>query len=394
MRVPPRGDVFPGPPVGMGLALKPVQVEDDGMYDIAVIGAGPAGATLARLVGRQYRVLLVETRPLDAPQTPSLGKCCGGLLAPDAQKMLSTLGLGLPKSVLQDPQLFVVRAIDVPHRLERYYQRHYINMDRLQFDRWLLSLVPAGVEVRSGCRLRTCAPEGESFRLVLSRGGIPHTETARIVVGADGAASRVRHGLGLRTPAPKRYLAIQEWVEADGNMPYFSSIFDPEITDYYCWTIPKDNLLLLGAALGPGDGATQRFDVLKRKLRDLGFRFGRTVRREGTLLLRPETPGQVSTGTKGIMLIGEAAGWISPSSAEGLSYAFRSAQILAEVLHAGLENVGPRYHRATRPLRRNILLKGLKSRIVFDAHLRRIIMTLGVRSMDVYGLDETRSSPP
>ncbi len=364
------------------------------MYDIAIIGAGPAGATLARLVGPRYRVLLVEKKPLDAPQTLSLGKCCGGLLAPDAQRMLSTLGLGLPKSVLQDPQLFVVRAIDVPQRLERYYQRHYINMDRLQFDRWLLSLVPAGVEVRLDCRLRACVSEGGGFRLTLSQGGTSHAETARIVIGADGAASNVRRGLRLKTPSPKRYLAIQEWVEADGNMPYFSSIFDPEITDYYCWTIPKDNFLLIGAALVPGDGATERFEVLKRKLKDLGFLFGKTVRREGTLLLRPEAAGQVSTGTKGIILIGEAAGWISPSSAEGLSYAFRSAQILAEVLHAGLENIEPRYRRATVPMRRNIFLKGLKSRVVFDASLRRIIMTLGVRSMDVYGLDKRQSLSP
>jgi len=63
------------------------------MYDVAIIGAGPAGATLARLIGRQYRVLLVEKRRLDGPQTFSLGKCCGGLLAPDAQAMLSRLGL-------------------------------------------------------------------------------------------------------------------------------------------------------------------------------------------------------------------------------------------------------------------------------------------------------------
>jgi flavin-dependent dehydrogenase len=114
-------------------------------------------------------------------------------------------------------------------------------------------------------------------------------------------------------------------------------------------------------------------------------------RAAGDASARPEAAGQVSTGTKGVVLIGEAAGWISPSSAEGLSYAFHSAQILAEVLHAGLENIEPRYHRATLPLRRNIFLKGLKSRIVFDTHLRRIIMTLGVRSMDMYGLDKRPS---
>jgi glycine/D-amino acid oxidase-like deaminating enzyme len=88
------------------------------MYDIAIIGAGPAGATLARLIGDQYKVLLIEKRRLpDQSEGFSAIKCCGGL-------MLSKLGLGLPKSVLEDPQLFVVKSIDLRQGLERYYQRH------------------------------------------------------------------------------------------------------------------------------------------------------------------------------------------------------------------------------------------------------------------------------
>jgi hypothetical protein len=111
------------------------------MYDLAIIGSGLAGATLARLIGDKYRVLLVDKRRLDKdPEDAECRKCCGGLLAPDAQKMLSRLGLGLPKCALVEPQLFVVRAIDIPRRLERYYQRFYINLDREKFDRWLVSL--------------------------------------------------------------------------------------------------------------------------------------------------------------------------------------------------------------------------------------------------------------
>ncbi|MHC4193479.1 MAG: NAD(P)-binding protein, partial [Planctomycetota bacterium] len=79
------------------------------MYDIAIIGAGPAGTTLARLIADGYKVLLLDKRHLTDPSnTNSSRKCCGGLLAPDAQGMLSKMGLGLPKSVLVDPQLFVV----------------------------------------------------------------------------------------------------------------------------------------------------------------------------------------------------------------------------------------------------------------------------------------------
>jgi len=112
------------------------------MYDIAIIGRVRRDYTAA-VTGAAYRVLLVERDSWTGAQ-PCAGKCCGGLLAPDAQGMLSRLGW-VAKSVLQEPQLFVVRAIDVPHRLERYYQRHYINMDREQFDRGCCRWCPVGL---------------------------------------------------------------------------------------------------------------------------------------------------------------------------------------------------------------------------------------------------------
>jgi len=84
------------------------------MYDIAIIGAGPAGATLAQIIGNNLKVLLVDKRRLNSPkEMDSLTKCCGGLLAPDAQKALAKLGLGLPRKVIVEPQLFVVRTIDL-----------------------------------------------------------------------------------------------------------------------------------------------------------------------------------------------------------------------------------------------------------------------------------------
>ena len=83
-------------------------------FDVTIVGAGPAGSTLARMLGKKLRVLLIERRELfrENGRSPA-SKCCGGLLAPDAQEMLGRMGLGLPKKVLVDPQLFVVRAVDL-----------------------------------------------------------------------------------------------------------------------------------------------------------------------------------------------------------------------------------------------------------------------------------------
>jgi geranylgeranyl reductase len=368
------------------------------MYDIAIIGAGPAGSTLARLLAGRYRILLVEKRPLDEnPREDCPGKCCGGLLAPDAQAMLSKMGLGLPKSVLVGPQLFVVRAIDigtpnakksvlepVRHKLERYYQRYYINIDRGRFDRWLLSMISPSVEMRFGRRFKSYRRDKNHFTLNLIKDGRSCEERARILVGADGASSRVRKLAQTNSVFPKSYIAIQQWFEAEQQLPYFSTLFDPEITDYYCWTIPKQEYLIIGAALSPGPEVPDKFELLKSRLTDCGFQFGRLFRKESAFILRPMLPRQISTGTNGIALVGEAGGFISPSSAEGISYAFKSALALADVLHESPDDFERRYKRKTVRIRANLLVKNLKSQFIYNPRLRNIVMKTGLQSMKIH----------
>jgi len=355
------------------------------MYDVAIIGAGPAGATLARLIADRYRVLLVDRRrPVGTTGKAIASKCCGGLLAPDAQKMLSKMGLGLPRSVLVDPQLFVVRAIDIQQRFERYYQRFYVNMDRQKFDSWLLSLLPPAIDIKLGCRFKSYEPGYRGFKIKLLEKQNVHIESARIIVGADGAASHVRRQALSHKHAMKLYVAIQQWVEVNSQLPYFSSIFDPSLTDYYCWTIPKGRHLMIGAALQPNDQASKKFELLKQKLHGFGYQFGKTIRREGASIMRPVNRYQLTTGTKGIALLGEAAGWISPSSAEGLSYAFRSALMLADALRKAPEGFEKRYYLATRRLRINIFLKNIKSHFIFNPLLRNAVMRSGLNSLEIY----------
>jgi geranylgeranyl reductase len=200
-------------------------------------------------------------------------------------------------------------------------------------------------------------------------------------VGAGGANSRVRHLLCPQRPYPLRYIAIQEWVEKDHNLPYFTSLFDREITDYYGWTIPKANHLLIGAALHPGPTASRKFDLLKERLRCCGFEFGRTLRREGAYIVRPTRLADVVTGSNRIALIGEAAGAISPSSAEGFSYAFRSALALARALRTAPDGFERRYRHELQALRANLFLKSWKSRVVFNPTLRKAVMRSGLHSV-------------
>jgi flavin-dependent dehydrogenase len=129
----------------------------------------------------------------------------------------------------------------------------------------------------------------------------------------------------------------------------------------------------------------EKFTRLKTKLRAYGMNFGKTVFREGTLILRPVKQNQLFTGKKGIALLGEAAGWISPSSAEGFSYAFRSALMLADALRSSPDGFETRYHEKAGQLRKNILLKNLKSFVIFNSLLRKMVMNTGLKSIKVRG---------
>ena len=78
-------------------------------YQIAIIGGGPAGATLGRLLPKGLSAILIDKKRAKG----GFEKPCGGLLAPDAQKALSKYEITLPKSILVDPQIFSVKTIDL-----------------------------------------------------------------------------------------------------------------------------------------------------------------------------------------------------------------------------------------------------------------------------------------
>jgi flavin-dependent dehydrogenase len=354
------------------------------MYDLVIVGAGPAGATLARLAGSHLRTLLLERRPArPAGPGPRTAKCCGGLLAPEAQRALAALGLGVPRAVLTGPQLFAVRAIDAGTGRERHYPRHYLNVDRGRLDAWLRALVPPDVEVRAGVRVTALRDEGRRVAVALEAAGGAEVVHARLVVGADGAGSVVRARAFPRAPAPGTYVAIQEWFEAKSFEPCYTAVFDPAATDFYGWAIPKGDHLVVGAAVAPGPGAAARFERIVATLRARGVRLGRSLGREGALLHRPLRPAHVVTGEGRVALVGEAAGLVSPSSAEGISRALRSGAALAEALAPGLEGWEPRYRAATGGLRRELLGKALKAPVLFTPALRRLVMAAGLGAVAV-----------
>ena len=355
--------------------------KDSNLYDIAVVGAGPAGAVFVKTIAEarpELNILLIDG------QSPDSAKPCGGLLAPDAQKLLAKFDLVLPKSILEDPQIFAVQTIDIDQKLVRYYQRYYLNMDRYAFDRWLLSLIPAHVTVARG-RCGNIKKEGNLYGMTVRCDGKEMPVQARALVGADGGGSVVRRTFF--KPMRVQYVAIQQWFENRGQrLPYYSCIFDAKTSDSCSWTIHKGNYVLFGGAFRKQE-CRGAFDKQKSRLEAfLGNSFGEAVKTEACLVSSPRSVKDFCTGKENVFLLGEAAGFISASSFEGLSSAMFSGKMLADAFTAGksYQDIQRIYRKSTRALRCRLRLKSVKRALLCTPFIRGLIMRSGVQSIKPY----------
>jgi len=283
--------------------------------------------------------------------------------------------------VLVDPQIFAVRTIDLKTGLIRHYQRFYMNLDRHKFDLWLTSLIPEHVDIFDDSQCTGIERKGGIYQLQFVHQGETRQIAARYIVGADGANSMVRRllypGKSIRS-----YVSIQQWFPESHLNPFYSCVFDPDNTDCYSWTISKDGYFIFGGAYPKKDGRA-RFERQKERLQELGICFGEAHKTEACLVLRPSRFTDFCTGKDNAFLIGEAAGFISPSSLEGISSAINTAYILSKVLNVREANPCNVYHRRTLGLRLKLFLKVLKSPFMYSLPLRKMVMASGLNSIDV-----------
>lgn len=357
--------------------------QDSRDFDVAIVGAGPAAATFASEAARSgLRFLLIDG------QSVSPNKPCGGLLAPDAQRLLAEYDFVLPKDILVSPQIFSVKTIDLTSGIVRSYQRHYLNMDRRAFDKHLLSLVPDNVtRLRGRCTSlqRETAPGGMRFRLdVTCEDGTRRSFRARVLVGADGASSLVRRTF-YDVPI-RKYLAIQQWFRLDEpGKPYYSCIFDKETSDNCSWTIAKDGYFIYGGCFDKKYGR-RAFERQKERLcAFLGKSLPEPEYTEACLACSPQHGRDFVTGANGVWLIGEAAGFISASSLEGISSAIKSGSLLADAFLSEAptddDAISRRYRASTRKLRFKLIGKIFKHKILFTPWTRTLIMKSGLSAI-------------
>ena len=317
--------------------------------EILVVGAGPAGSAAAAALARQGRdVLVIESSAHPRP------KACAEYASPRIAEELRQLGL--PDATWQADAvrldgMRVIRdgtAVDIHYR-DRHGARTAWGLDRLAFDAAL-----AGQAVAGGARLL----EHTTFEAVRWDGARvagarirtpdgPAEVASRMLIGADGAHSRVARDLGVQRPvrAPRR-LGLVAHYEGVADLVDHGEMHVGR--GFYIGLAPLGGgRLNVGMAL-PLDGASRQ--PARKRYEDAIAAIPAVARRldgkQRLTAIRGASPighRVARAAGPGWMLIGDAAGFIDPFTGEGIYRALRSARAAAEALAAGNEWAEERY---------------------------------------------------
>jgi flavin-dependent dehydrogenase len=298
--------------------------------DVLVVGAGLAGLHTATLLARQgHDVLLVERRAALAGAIRTTGIFVRKTLD-DFPLPPDCLGPPIRRVVLYPPNLR--RPVDLVSSRDEYRVGDMAPL----YEASAASAAEAGVRIALSTRY--AGRHGDTFHLA-GRDG-PTTVRARFVVGADGARSRVARDLGLDR---NHHLLVgaEEVFELPGSdePPTFHCVLDPSLAPgYLAWVVNDGQHAHVGVA-GYADRypeglrrAVERFSASAPGL--AGVERPEAVERRGGLIPVGGLLRRISCPDG--LLVGDAAGAVSPLTAGGLDPCLRQSELAAEVLDDAL----------------------------------------------------------
>ncbi|MCX6120693.1 MAG: FAD-dependent monooxygenase [Ignavibacteriales bacterium] len=315
-------------------------------YDIAIIGAGPAGSTAANYLARaKFRTCIIERKSFPRETI------CGEFLSGEVTEILHELDLIKQFQLLRPNTLTAFRYSPEHSRSFRSALLFTAyTMKRGKFDAFLLDNArKAGAVVYQPATVEQLIKNGAQYQIALSIDGKQEQITARYVIGAYGKNSPLDKTLqrdflgsksrlnGVKFHVPKRFMQ---------NIPdHEIQIYTAQ--DMYCGVNAVDEETVTVCFLerhAPG-GVPARERIIE--LIKLNKQFAEIV--SGDFETSIESfpfygTGDIYFGKKnivenGIFMIGDASRVIAPLAGDGIGMAMQSAKVLASVIEEGRKKV-------------------------------------------------------
>ena len=293
------------------------------VFDVVVVGGGPAGATAADDLARRGRKVALLDRA-------GRIKPCGGAIPPRLIR-----DFAIPDHLLKAKVTLATMISPKGVSVDMPVKGGFVGMvDRAEFDEWLRArAVSSGAERLTGTFERVERDASGQMRLFYSAKGEaePRSIKARLVIGADGALSQVGRQevpAARKTPFVFAYHEIVETPQggtADRTRCeiHYKGHLSP---DFYAWIFPH------GETMSVGTGSANKGFSLKDSVAALrgaaGLEGVKTIRKEGAPI--PLKPLKRWDNGRDVVLAGDAAGVVAPASGEGIYYAMLGGRLSAD----------------------------------------------------------------
>ena len=346
--------------------------DDARLWDVVVVGAGPAGSSAARSAAEAGASVLL----VDRAAFPRYKTCAGGLIGASLAN--------IPPAVLETVEDRPRRAVftrNGGHSLTIDRQAPFLGMvDRERFDAALVEVaVAAGATFRDGVAVREVRETPDEVEVETDDGIL----RARVVVGADGSASRIARYVGVRSRVSD--LGLEDEIPMGDDTSWRSTM----LIDWgptpgsYAWVFPKADVAAIGVIqrMGAPDATRAYLAAWKERL---GVSDSPTIHTSGHLTRWREPDSPMRRGR--VIVAGDAAGLLEPWLREGISFALRSGTWAGEAAAAAsadaerLEGYVQRVRRELFPEQRSgALLLAVFERMPWFLH-----WALGLRAAQSY----------
>jgi len=287
-------------------------------YDVAVIGAGPAGSTAARYCAmRGLKTLLLDRRRFPRPKT------CGGGVTTAA---LNAIGFPLPADIVRGHIKNLCSHIGNKTVRISHTRVFMITVDRSEFDNYLVEkAVDAGAQFHQDECVTGLAREGNVFSIRTPN----NCYRAASIIGADGVHSATARLTGLKNSRKNCALCLSLDIPAglDNRQSETIQVYYDLVPRGYGWIFPKGDRISLGVGCFTGNYA-----LLGNALQKVAVIAGINLPGNIKGYYIPCGGQTTKCFSDGVILAGDAAGFVDPFTGEGIRFAVISGTLAGETV--------------------------------------------------------------
>ena len=294
-------------------------------YDVIVVGAGPTGATCAKILAeRGLCVLVVEKDKL-----PRYKSCSGMIIAKTSALVKQYFGCEIPDSVKCTPFDNFGMVFVNDEGLEYKFEQRGFNVWRSKFDNFLSHKAKeSGAQIIDGVSAISCVDNGDSVEVIFSDKSIG-SKRAKYLIDCEGALGALKRSI---TNCDKDYIiTYQAFYEGEINLDphYFYAYLQREFSQYDAWFNVKDGMLVLGVAMEDINQIKRYNDnFITYMQQNHGLKIDKKVKEEKWIMPRIRRDFKIDYGVERILFAGEVAGFLNPMG-EGISCGMESGYLAA-----------------------------------------------------------------